>query len=108
MAEAKDIDDSLEFLRYFEKNTENPDLGSLIQEKVSVDKKSLNLLSCQLKEEDFKAIAGFAPIKSLSSLNLDQTGLNAGGLQPLSASDCFYNLVDLSLANNNLNDEASG
>ena len=31
MAEAKDIDDSLDYLRHFEKNTANPDLGTLIQ-----------------------------------------------------------------------------
>ena len=40
MAEAKDIDDSLEFLRHFDKNTENSDLSSLIREKLSLDKKS--------------------------------------------------------------------
>ena len=34
MAEAKDINDSLDFLRYFEKYTENPDLGTLIKEKI--------------------------------------------------------------------------
>ena len=95
MNEAKDIDDSLDFLRYFEKNTENPDLATLIQEKLSADRKSLNLLGCRLDEEDFKAFAGFSPIKSLSSLNLDQTGLNSGGLQPLSACDCFCNLENL-------------
>ncbi|MCS5622168.1 MAG: hypothetical protein NZ656_09470, partial [Nitrospinaceae bacterium] len=106
MAEAKYIDDSLDFLRYFEKYTENPDLATLIREKLSIDKKSLGLLGCQLNEEDFKAISGFSPIKSLSSLNLDQTSLNSGGLQSLSACDCFCNLEDLSLANNNLDDEA--
>ena len=42
MAEAKDIDDSLDFLRFFEKYTENPDLGTLIQEKISPDKKGWN------------------------------------------------------------------
>ena len=41
MVEAKDIDDSLDFLRYFEKNTKNTELGCLIQEKISRDKKSL-------------------------------------------------------------------
>ena len=106
MGEAKDIDDSLDFLRYFEKYTENPDLATLIREKLSVDKKSLNLLGCKLNEEDFKALAGFSPIKSLSSLNLDQTGLDSTGLQLLSACDCFCNLENLSLANNNLDDEA--
>ena len=46
MAEAKDINDSLDFLRYFEKYTENPDLGALIQEKISADKKRLELNGC--------------------------------------------------------------
>ena len=57
MVEAKDIDDSLDFLRYFEKNTKNPELGCLIQEKISSDKKSLELNGCKLKDEDFKAIS---------------------------------------------------
>ena len=106
MAEAKDIDNSLEFLRHFEKNTENSDLGSLIREKLSFDKKSLDLLGCRLKEDDFKTIAEANPLKSLLILNLEQTGLNSAGLQPLSFSDCFSNLEKLSLANNNLDDEA--
>ena len=38
MAEAKDIDDSLDYLRHFEKNTANADLGTLIQEKTSTEK----------------------------------------------------------------------
>ena len=33
-------------------------------------------------------------------------GLNSAGLQPVSFSDCFSNLEKLSLANNNLDDEA--
>ena len=106
MAEAKDIDDSLDFLRYFEKYTENPDLGTLIQEKISADKKSLELSGCKLKEEDFKVISGFHPIKNLKHLNLNQTGLNSAGLQPLCTSDSFSNLESLTLANNNLDDEA--
>ena len=106
MAEAKDIDDSLEFLRHFEKNTENSDLSSLIREKLSLDKKSLDLLGCQLNEDEFKAIASASPLNSLSSLNLEQTSLNSNGLQALSSSDCFCNLINLSLSNNNLDDEA--
>ncbi len=70
MSEAKDIDDSLEFLRYFEKNTENPDLGTLIRGKISANKKSLNLLSCKLQEEDFKSIAGFGPDKIYSPFSI--------------------------------------
>jgi len=85
MAEAKDIDDSLDYLRYFEKNTANPDLGTLIQEKISSDRESLKLHGCKLKEEDFKAISGFSPIKNLKYLDLNQTGLNSAGLQPLCA-----------------------
>ena len=79
MAEAKDIDDSLDYLRHFEKNTANPDLGTLIQEKTSTEKESLKLNGCQLKEEDFKAISGYSPIKNLKHLNLDQTGLISAG-----------------------------
>ena len=86
MAEAKDINDSLDFLRYFEKYTENPDFGALIQEKISADKKRLELNGCQLKQEDFKALSGFGPIKKLEYLNLNQTGLNSGGLKPLCTS----------------------
>ena len=56
MAEAKDINDSLDFLRYFEKYTENPDLGTLIKEKISTDKKRLELNGCLLKEEDFRKV----------------------------------------------------
>nr|MBC8283577.1 hypothetical protein [Nitrospinota bacterium] len=106
MGEAKDIDDSLDYLRYFEKYTENPDLGTLIQEKISVDKKSLELNGFKLKEEDFKALSGFNPIAKLKHLSLDQTGLNSAGLQPLCTSDSFINLEKLTLANNNLDDEA--
>ena len=106
MVEAKDIDDSLDFLRYFEKNTKNPELGCLIQEKISRDKKSLELNGCKLEDEDFKAISRFTPIKSLKHLSLDQTGLNSSGLQALCASDSFANLETLTLANNNLDDEA--
>ena len=39
MNEAKDINDSLDFLRYFEKYTESPDLGTLIKDKISSYKK---------------------------------------------------------------------
>ena len=106
MAEAKDIDDSLDFLRFFEKYTENPDLGTLIQEKISPDKKRLELSGSKLSEKDFKALSDFTPIKNLKHLNLNQTGLNSTGLQPLCASDSFSNLETLTLANNNLDDEA--
>ena len=102
MAEAKDIDDSLDFLRFFEKYTENPDLGTLIQEKISPDKKSLELSGSKLNETDFKALSDFSPIKNLKHLNLNQTGLNSTGLQPLCTSDSFSNLETLTLANNNL------
>ena len=54
MAEAKDIDDSLDFLRFFEKYTENPDLGTLIQEKISTDKKSWNLVVLSLMRRILK------------------------------------------------------
>ena len=51
MAEAKDINDSLDFLRYFEKYTENPDLGTLIKEKISTDKKT-DLALLKIDTED--------------------------------------------------------
>ena len=70
MAEAKYIDDSLDFLRYFEKYTENPDLATLIREKLSIDKKSLGLLGCHLNEEDFKAI----PALLAERASLEQDG----------------------------------
>ena len=57
MAEAKDIDDSLDFLRFFEKYTENSDLGTLIQEKISPDKKRLELSGSKLNEKDFKELS---------------------------------------------------
>ena len=68
MVEAKDINDSLDFLRYFEKYTENPDLGTLIKEKISADKKRLELNGCQLKEEDFKTPPPIPRIRSRAKL----------------------------------------
>jgi len=77
MADAKDIDDSLEFLRYFEKYTQNPDLGALVQDKLSADKKSLDLRCIKLKEEDFQSLAGIEPLCRLTALNLNETGLTS-------------------------------
>ena len=105
MADAKDIDDSLEFLRYFEKHTQNPDLGALVQEKLSLDKKSLDLRCIKLKENDFHSLADIEPLCRLKALNLDETGLTSSGLKHLVGSRIFSDLETLSLANNNLDDE---
>ena len=105
MTEAKDIDDSLEFLRYFEKYSENPDLASLVQEKLSVDKTKLDLRSCALKEEEFKLLAEMKPLGQLKLLVLNQTKLTSAGLKHLCFSPVIQQLETLHLANNNLDDE---
>ncbi len=105
MTEAKDIDDSLEYLRYFEKYTENPDLADLVQEKLSIDKTKLDLRSCALQEEDFKLLAEMKPLAQLKSLVLNQTNLTSAGLKHLCFSPIIQQLETLHLANNNLDDE---
>ncbi len=44
MAEAKDINDSLNFLRYFEKYTESEDLLSVVQHKMDQNSDALDLI----------------------------------------------------------------
>lgn len=105
MAEAKDINDSLEFLRYFEKYTENPDLAELVQEKLSVDKNQLDIRNCSLKEEEFKLLAEMQPLGQLKSLILNQTDLTSDGMKHLCFSPVIQQLETLHLANNNLDDE---
>ena len=106
MAEAKDIDDSLEFLRSFEKNVQTSDIASLVQEKLSIDKKKLDLRGVAIKAEEFKILSEMDHLHALQQLNLNQTGLTSAGLQPLCGSRIFSELEFLSMSNNNLDDEA--
>ena len=62
MAEAKDIDNSLDFLRYFEKYTESEDLLSVVQHKMEQNSKALDLIRQELSEDDCKLLADLAPL----------------------------------------------
>ena len=53
MKEAKDIDNSLEFLRSFEKNANDTDLGELVLQRLNRHNKSLNLQGNRFTENDF-------------------------------------------------------
>ena len=54
MKEAKDIDDSLEFLRSFEKNAKETELGELVLQRLDRKNKSLNLQGNRFTEAEFK------------------------------------------------------
>ena len=56
MKEAKDIDDSLDFLRSFEKHANNTELGELVIQKLNHSNKSLNLQGNRFTESDFKKL----------------------------------------------------
>ena len=86
MSEAKDIDDSLEFLRYFEKYTESEDLLSVVQHKMEQNSRSLDLIRQNLSEDDCRLLADLAPLSQLKVLNLRETGLTSAGLQHLCMS----------------------
>ena len=56
MKEAKDIDNSLEFLRSFEKYTNNTELGELVLQRLDHHKKNLNLQGNRFTESDFQKL----------------------------------------------------
>ena len=80
MAEAKDIDNSLDFLRYFEKYTESEDLLSVVQHKMEQNSDALDLIRHDLSEDDCKLLADLAPLARLKVLNLRETSLTTGDI----------------------------
>jgi hypothetical protein len=109
MTEAKDIpaDDSLNYLRAFDKNAESRSLAALVREKLSHDKTILNLHAIALTEADFQSLAEWVPVVGLKQLNLNRTGLNSVGMKHLCGGSAFGELGVLELADNNLDDEAA-
>ncbi|SVC26151.1 uncharacterized protein METZ01_LOCUS279005, partial [marine metagenome] len=65
MKEAKDIDDSLEFLRSFEKHANETELGELVLQKLDLHCRSLNLQGSRLTESAFKKLFSIEPLKHL-------------------------------------------
>ncbi len=89
MAEAKDIDDSLEFLRYFEKNSVSQDLADIVLQKRDSAKQSLDLKGHRLKNEEFEALSQIEPLHRLKRLDLGETSLSTSGLKTLCLSPLF-------------------
>ena len=56
MKKAKDINDSLEFLRSFEKHANETELGELVLQKLDHHSKSLSLQGSRLTETDFQKL----------------------------------------------------
>ena len=69
MKEAKNIDDSLEFLRSFEKHTHKTGLGQLVLQKVNRHNKSLNLQGNRFTDSDFKKLFSIESLKFLESID---------------------------------------
>ena len=105
MTEAKDIDDSLDFLRYFEKYTESEDLLSVVQHKMEQNSKSLDLIRHELSEDDCKLLADLVPLAQLKVLNLRETSLTTAGLQHLCMSPHLTGLDEFIIDNNNVDDD---
>ena len=105
MKEAKDIDDSLEFLRSFEKHSKNTALGDLVLQKLDHHNKSLNLQGNRFTENDFQILFSIEPIKYLKSIDLSETGMTSESIKHLCASKWLEHTESLSLSNNNLDDE---
>ena len=105
MKEAKDIDDSLEFLRSFEKHANETELGELVLQKLDLHCRSLNLQGSRLTESDFKKLFSIEPLKHLQLMDLGETGMTSKGIKHLCVSKWLKCLGILSLSNNNLDDE---
>ncbi|SVD46319.1 uncharacterized protein METZ01_LOCUS399173, partial [marine metagenome] len=105
MKEAKDIDDSLEFLRSFEKNANETELGALVLQKLDHRCRSLNLQGSRLTESNFQKLFTMEPLKRLQLMDLGETRMTSNGIKHLCVSKWLKCLEILSLANNNLDDE---
>ena len=105
MKEAKDIDDSLEFLRSFEKHANNTELGELVLQRLDHHNKSLNLQGNRFTETEFQSLFSFESLKYLKSIDLSETGMNSKAIKHLCSSKWLHHTTSLSLANNNLDDE---
>ena len=86
MKEAKDIDDSLEFLRSFEKHANETALGELVLQKLDLHGRSLNLQGSRLTESDFKKLFSIEPLKHLQLMDLGETGMTSKGIKHLCVS----------------------
>ena len=69
MKEAKDTDDSLEFLRSFEKYATNTELGELVFQRLDRHNKSLNLQGNRFTETEFQSFFSFESLKYLKSID---------------------------------------
>jgi len=105
MKEAKDTDDSLEFLRSFEKYATNTELGELVFQRLDRHNKSLNLQGNRFTETEFQNLFALESIKYLKSIDLSETGMNSKAIKHLCSSKWLKHTTSLSLSNNNLDDE---
>ena len=77
MKEAKDIDDSLDFLRSFEKHANETELGELVLQRLDRKNKNLNLQGNRFTETEFKNLFSLESLKYLKSIDLSETGMNS-------------------------------
>jgi hypothetical protein len=105
MKEAKDIDDSLEFLRSFEKYANDTELRELVLQRLDRHSKNLNLQGNRFTESDFKKLFSIESLKYLKSIDLSETGMSSKSVRYLCASKWLKNIQSISLSNNNLDDE---
>ena len=80
MDEPKNIDDSREFLRWFDKYSESYELATRVKDNLKKNKTKLDLKCVRLTNSDFKALAAMEPLKTLKLLNLSETGIQNEGL----------------------------
>ena len=95
MKEAKDIDDSLEFLRSFEKHANNTELGELVLQRLDRHNKSLNLQGNRFTEIEFQSLFSFESLKYLKSLDLSETGMNSKAIKHLCSSKWLHHTTCL-------------
>ena len=102
MPDPKDINDSLDFLRWFDHYTDYVDLGARVKEQLEKDRTFLDLKNVRLVPEEFKALANMEPLIHLRYLCLNQTGLDNESLSYLCTSQWFSRLEAFHIGNNNI------
>ena len=101
MKKAKDINDSLEFLRSFEKHANETELGELVLQKLDHHSKSLSLQGSRLTETDFQKLFSIEPLKHLQLMDLSEMGITSNEIKHLCVSKWLGCLEVLLLSNKN-------
>ena len=105
MDQPKEAENSLEFLRWFDRYAESFDLADRVRGALEKDRTRLELRNEELTSDDLKVLIGMEPLASLRFLSLANTRLNNDGAAYLAACPFFSKMEHLDIEGNSVGDE---